>query len=194
MKARSIEEMLRDPRPISGGDGTDDKPEPKPEDKPEDKPDGDKPKVDEPFDEDRAKAKIAKANSEAANLRKRLKEAEAAETKLKELEDAKKSDLERAADKATSLEDRATKAETDLLRLRVALKKNLTESQAKRLIGTTEEELEADADELLESFGTATDKGKPSGKPKERLRGGGDPTEDVEEMDPRKLAAKVLGN
>jgi hypothetical protein len=43
----------------------------------------------------------------------------------------------------------------ELLRLRVALKKGLNDSQAKRLIGTTEEELLADADELLKSFGSA---------------------------------------
>jgi hypothetical protein len=43
----------------------------------------------------------------------------------------------------------------ELLRLRVALKKGLNDNQAKRLIGTTEEELLQDADELLKSFGSA---------------------------------------
>lgn len=42
---------------------------------------------------------------------------------------------------------------TEVLKLRVALKKGLTETQAKRLIGATETELEADADALVESFG-----------------------------------------
>ena len=35
----------------------------------------------------------------------------------------------------------------------MALRKGLTEVQAKRLVGTTEEELEADAVDLLASFG-----------------------------------------
>ena len=148
---------------------------------------------DEPFDEDRAKAKITKQNSENKNLRARLKEAETAETKLKEIEDAKKSDLEKAAEKTKSLEDKATKAETDLLRLRVALRKGLTETQAKRLLGSTEEELEADADELLESFKPSDDaKGKgPGGRPKANLKGGGDPSDEPEENDPRKLVEKI---
>lgn len=48
--------------------------------------------------------------------------------------------------------ERATKAEGELLRLRVAMRKGLTETQAKRLIGNTEEELEDDADDLLATF------------------------------------------
>lgn len=41
----------------------------------------------------------------------------------------------------------------EVLRLQVALDKGLTKVQAKRLLGTTEEEIAKDADELLESFG-----------------------------------------
>lgn len=40
------------------------------------------------------------------------------------------------------------------LRLKVAIEKNLNEAQLKRLIGTTKEELMADADELIKSFGS----------------------------------------
>lgn len=152
----------------------------------------------EDFNEERAKAKIAKANSEAANLRKRLKEAEAAEAKLKDLEDAKKSDLEKAAEKAKSLEDRAAKAELETLKLRIALRKGIgaehIDKFVKRLTGSTEEELDADADELAEFFGTVASGKTPGGKPKESLRGGGDPTEEPEEMDPRKLAEMVPRN
>lgn len=183
-RSRSVADLIRDPRPIAGGSEGD--PDPKPEDDPK--------KDEEPFDEERAKAKIAKANSEAANLRKRLKEAEKAEAELKKIQDAQKSDAERSADEKKSLEDKAAKAEAEVLKLRVALRKGLSDTQAKRLVGTTEDELEADADELLESFKPSDDKdtGKPGGgKPKEALRGGGDPTEEPEEMDPRKLAAAV---
>lgn len=70
---------------------------------------------------------------------------------------------------------------------------------ARRLSGKTDEELEADAKELWEDFapggGTGSDAGagKPGtvGKPKERLKGGADPSEDVEEMDPRKIVANI---
>jgi hypothetical protein len=51
--------------------------------------------TEEPFNEVRAKAKIHKANTEAANLRRRLKELEPLAAKAKELEDAQKTEAER---------------------------------------------------------------------------------------------------
>jgi hypothetical protein len=132
----------------------------------------------EPFDAERARAKIAKANSEAANLRKRMKDLEAKAARLDELEESSKTETQRIADQQRSLEDRAVKADAEAARLRVALRKGLTETQARRLVGATDEELEADADELLASFKPA-DPGSPPGppgRPSERLTGGGDPT------------------
>jgi hypothetical protein len=131
----------------------------------------------EPFDAERARAKIAKANSEAANLRKRMKELEAKAERLDKLEESSKTEAQRLADQQRSLEDRAAKADSEAARLRVALRKGLTETQARRLVGATDEELEADADELLASFKPA-DSGPPGppGRPSERLTGGGDPT------------------
>lgn len=41
----------------------------------------------------------------------------------------------------------------EVLRLQVALEKGLTMRQAKRLVGKTKEELEADADDILDTFG-----------------------------------------
>ncbi len=79
----------------------------------------------------------------------------------------------------------------------MATAKGLTAAQAKRLAGATREELEADAEEILEAFpvSTSTDdssKGRPpSRQPKPELRGGGDPTEEPVETDPAKLAANV---
>lgn len=123
----------------------------------------------EKFDADRYKAKISKANREAENLRKRLKE----------YEDRDKSDTEKLTEDRDTHKSRADKAEAELARYRVAAAKGLTPGQAKRLVGTTEEELSADADELLADLG-----GKPaSGKPAERLRGGSvsvdEPAEDI---------------
>lgn len=69
-----------------------------------------------------------------------------------ELETAKQTDQERATAALTAAEQRATEAEAKALRLEVAAEKGLTTAQAKRLVGTTRDELEADADELLETF------------------------------------------
>lgn len=135
----------------------------------------------EPFDEERAKAKIAKANAEAANLRKRLKEAEDKAARLDELENADKSEVEKLTAKLAEYERKAQEAEQRALRAEVAAAKGLTAAQAKRLVGSSLEELEADADELLESFKPqeGNDGGTPpppDGKPREHLRSGSDPT------------------
>jgi hypothetical protein len=127
--------------------------------------------------------------------------------KARELEDAGKSDLERLTAELQSHQSRAQKAETDLIRLRVALRKGLSEVQAKRLLGNTEEELESDADDLLASFkpvepAPPEEKAEdeepdrdpnPRRRPQERLRPGAVPDADTEpvETDPRKLAAMV---
>ncbi len=130
------------------------------------------------------KAALKKANEEAASFR----------HKLKELEDRDKSESEKLTERLTAAEKRAAEAEAQALRLEVATAKGLTATQVKRLVGSTREELEADADELLADFAprdAAERKPTPGGRPKEQLRGGGDPTEETEEMDPRKLAAQV---
>jgi hypothetical protein len=113
-----------------------------------------------------------------AALRKANKEAEQARLRLKEIEDRDKSDGEKLTERITAAEKRAEEAEHRALRLEVATAKGLTAAQAKRLVGTTTEELEADADELLTSFKSEGGAPPPS-KPTEQLRGGGDPTEDT---------------
>lgn len=112
--------------------------------------------------------------------------------KLDELEDASKSEVEKATAKVTEAEKRAQEAELRALRLEIAAEKGLTPAQAKRLVGTNREELEADADELVETFKPDDNGGKqpPPGKPKENLRGGSDPTEDPE-PDLRKVVDKI---
>lgn len=80
------------------------------------------------------------------------KEAETLRLKVKEFEDADKSELEKANTAAADAAKRAEDAELKALRLEVAGDKGLTPSQARRLVGTTKQELEADADQLLEDF------------------------------------------
>ncbi|MEV6854697.1 hypothetical protein AB0M89_12920 [Streptomyces microflavus] len=65
-----------------------------------------KPKPEEPFDRKRAEAKIAKVNSEAANLRKRLRELEPKAAELQAIKDADKSETERLTDKLAAAEER----------------------------------------------------------------------------------------
>lgn len=104
------------------------------------------------FDEARARAKIAKQNSENAALRARLKDAEPLAAKARELEEAQKSEAERVTERLTAAEERAQRAEAQLLLSEVAAEKGLTAAQAKRLIGKTREELLADADDFLASL------------------------------------------
>ncbi|MDH2392324.1 hypothetical protein QCN29_26815 [Streptomyces sp. HNM0663] len=114
--------------------------------------------------------RLAKTNKDAAE-------------KLAQLEDSKKTETEKLSEKLTTAEKRAVEAESKALRLEVAAAKGLTQAQAKRLVGTTKEELEADADELLASFGpgdTSGGKGSGSGNkgrtPVQKLQPGALPT------------------
>lgn len=85
----------------------------------------------------------AKANAEAA-------------TKLAQYEDRDKTEAQRLAERAEAAEKRAAETEARALRLEIAAEKGLTPAQAKRLVGSTREELESDADDLLEHFKPAS--------------------------------------
>jgi Zn-dependent M32 family carboxypeptidase len=85
-------------------------------------------------------------------LNKANKEAESLRLQLKEFQDRDKTEAEKVAERATEAETRAVKAEAKATRLEVAFEKGLTPAQAKRLVGETREELEADADEILRDF------------------------------------------
>ena len=125
------------------------------------------------------------------NLRGDLDKAKSAQQRLKELEDKDKTEAQRLAEERDTFKTKATEVEGELLRLRVGLAKGLTEAQARRLVGSTQEELEADADELLETFGsTGGTSAPPSRRPTERLRGGGEPDAEPE-PDLRKIAADI---
>lgn len=96
----------------------------------------------------------------------------AEEEKLGEVEK-----LTKQLSEATAKADAAT-AKAD--RYEVALEKGLNLTRAKRLVGSSRDELVADADELLADLGPADGKDRkdtkpPTDKPSERLSGGGDP-------------------
>jgi len=134
--------------------------------------------------------------------------------------DKSKTALDKLLEKVSGLEDRASKAEAAALRADIAQAKGLTPAQAKRLHGSTRDELEADADELRSMFkpkdtdgsdgggnagesGSADDKGTDNrsgggeqastrGRPREALRSGtAVPAGDAEETNPMKLAEKI---
>lgn len=94
------------------------------------------PEVEEkPFDRKQAEAKIRKANSEAANLRKRLKELEPKAAELQRIKDAEKSESERLNDQLTRAQEQITKTRQRLVKARV-----------QALAGTGSEERPAFAD------------------------------------------------
>lgn len=146
----------------------------------------------EEFDADRAKSKIRKANSEAKNLRQRVKELEQAELKLREIEDGEKSELQRLQEQLQDAEKRAGTAQMESLRLQVAHDKGLSPSQARRLSGSTLEELEADAEELLELFARPSQEDTPRvpSRPKPRLTD--DTPSNEETRSPNDIASEVM--
>lgn len=125
-----------------------------------------------------------------------LKNADAAK-RLADIEESQKTEAEKHQAARTKAEADLAASRRELTVLRVAMRKGLTEAQAKRLIGETEEELEKDADELLETFTAAkqADSGAkvtpPAARPREHLRSGATPGKEPEETDPIKLAAAV---
>lgn len=92
------------------------------------------------------KAVLAKERKAARDA---VKRASAAEKRAKELEDATKDDATKAAEAAEAASKRADAAEARLLRFEVAAEKGLSLKDARRLVGSTREELEADADEWI---------------------------------------------
>jgi hypothetical protein len=118
----------------------------------------------------------AKRNAEAA-------------AKLKALEDAQKSEIERIREAAELAKREAEQARTEALRWRVAARLQLPAQLASRLQGTSEEEIEADAKELL----AAISKGAVRDLPKDSTVSGatGTPASEGEELDPRKLASRI---
>lgn len=168
-----------------------DDPTPDPNDNPAPQPEPRKPEATPPWGSDED-FNPEKAWNLIQNLRSDKESLTADRDKYKqahdEAEKAKLSDLDRATSERDEHKSRAEKAEAQLLRYEVGTAKGLTSAQAKRLVGSTKEELEADADDLLSSFGSEP---RPTGdKPQERLRGGGDPDDEPDE-DISKVVADI---
>ncbi len=134
-----------------------------------------------------------------AALRREIAELKAASTEKpktrRELREAKQAEQDKGGD-GDSME---------AAKYRIALEKGLSAADARRLVGKTVEELEADADTFLEEHGTGASSGgaqgggkggqaPPSQRPKVKVKTGtkGDEAED-EILDPGKLYDEVMG-
>lgn len=110
---------------------------------------------------------------------------------MKAFEDKDKTETERLRDELEQLRAASSEATVKALRAEVAMSKGLTPAQAKRLVGATLEELEADADEILEAFPTKPPSSPPPTRdPAPDLRGGHDPT-DSTPVDMRKIVDSI---
>lgn len=103
-------------------------------------------------DKEKLQERLTTTSDERDELKKaadaKAREGETAEQKL----EREKKELEAKLEAATKGGDPDQAKEN--LRLTVAIEKGLNSAQLKRLIGNTKEELLADADELLKSFGS----------------------------------------
>lgn len=127
---------------------------------------------DEAWDPERARRKIGKVNSENKALRERATKAE---------------------QKAASVDDLTKEnggLKSTLLQLEVGYELGLPLAIAKRLQGSTREELLADAEALVELVAPA--KKPATRKPTEALRGGLQPDTEPEETDLSKLGERMF--
>lgn len=130
--------------------------------------------------------------------RKNEAELKKAREALQKHEDAKLTEQQRLEKDRDTHKSENAKLKSELTRQRIAratAPEHATFAQLdkviKRMSGDDEGALEEDAKELWADFAPAPPKSPVPGKPKERLRGGGEPTDDDEEMDPAKLAARI---
>lgn len=144
----------------------------------------------------KAQRKAARAERDQAK-----QELDALRRKLDKYESANKSELQRLIEERDSLKAELGKISSVSKRRDIAEElapEHATARQIKMvaqyLRGSTDEELEASAEELFAHFAPEPPKARTPQRPKERLRGGGEPDEEPEESDPRKLADLIRKN
>jgi len=152
-------------------------------------------------DFEKMKAALAKANEEAKNYRLAAKAKDEELTAAQAAQDTSKSEMDKIQEQITALTQRAEKAEHAAMVKDIAMSKKIPAALAGRLAGATQEELEADADQLIEALGLHKDNGNsdldeakpepgPFGRPTETLRPGASNVED-EAPDYEKIAEKI---
>lgn len=146
---------------------------------------------------DAGKKALDAERSARKKLEDELKELRPLAAKAKEAEDAKKGEVERLTEQLAAATRERDAAMVDRDKFKVGLAKGLSLTQAKRLVGTNEDEFTADADELITDLGTKPGEAKPAptGKPREQLKpGSGDPDAPVEETDVKKLGERMFAS
>ena len=139
-----------------------------------------------------SRIEAAKARQEVARLRKELKAREADSVELAKIREANKTEVEKANERVAQLEARAAAAELTALRVEVAAAKGLKPSQAKRLTGSTRDELEADADEMLSDMAADSRAPQPAKTPVERLKSGTVPAGEKQPVDGNEYLRALL--
>lgn len=97
--------------------------------------------------------RVARAEKKALEKFADYDDLKAKAARLDEIEQANKTELQRVAEERDQFKTSSESASLQLARLEVAIAKGLTATQAKRLVGNSREELEADADELIADLG-----------------------------------------
>lgn len=101
------------------------------------------------FTQDQVNDFVAREKSKIESQFADYNDLKAAAEKLAQIEEANKTDLEKVTGERDTLKTAAESAAAENMRLRVALAKQLPAELIDRLRGSSKEELEADADELL---------------------------------------------
>lgn len=145
-----------------------------------------------------ARDTIAKANKEAANYRTQVAELKPRAEQFAALEEASKSDAQRLQDAATAALQQAQEAQSETLRLRVALKHGISEDDFDLLGSGTEEQIAGRAQRIagLRAAAAAVQNQppaptSPSRRPVEQLRPGATPTTQLSEDD--QVYAAIFG-
>lgn len=138
---------------------------------------------------------VRRTRDEAKRYRTQVRELEPLAQQARDAAEADKTELQRALEAQAAAEAARDDATAQLARTQVALSKGLTAAQAKRLQGSTVEELEADADELLELLAPAApapdDRPDARRRPVERLRGGTQPDAPAGDLTPEQISERM---
>jgi membrane protein involved in colicin uptake len=107
-----------------------------------------------------------------------------AEKRAKQFEDAQKSEAEKVAERAATAEKAATASEQKYLRLKIGTSKGLPADLAERLRGESEDEMTADADQLIAGLKASQESEKASDSPdfSAGARGGGGQRGSVDDL------------
>ena len=118
---------------------------------------------------------LEKLRMETKDLRGKAKVGDEAIRRLAEIEESQKTETQRAAERAAEAERELANVRLEAARYRVAVRMGLPETLAKRLSGMTEEEMTADAVDLLALLPRkeeVEDKTDLPNRPKEALKSG----------------------